>query len=175
MTTVFWSHKVALFTSHGPSSTEASIEFVYVFKRPIMTPQEDLDYTRQGLLKENSIPLRPSVDEAFRSPRSSAESEDEFSELHFDQDHATKFRNGRKWPWIAKFRRIISGEGPSYEGKRRSVQRPSRTSRIRACCWRKRICLIVTGILLIGFIVLLSGSALWVYKTAPEDGVRPLN
>ena len=140
-----------------------------------MTSHEDLDHTRQGLLKENSIPLRPSVDVAFRSPRSSFESTHSFDELQFDQDKATKFRNGKRWPWVAKFRRIISGEGPAYQGERRHVQRPSRTARIRGCCWRKRVCLIITGVLLAGFIVLLSGSALWVYKTSPEDGVCPTN
>ena len=134
-----------------------------------MNSQEDLDYTRQGLLKENSIPLRPSVDRAFRS---SSELGDDYDELQFDQDNNSRFRNGRRWPWVAKFRRIISGDGPGYEGERRHVQRPSRRSRIRGCCWRWRLCLIITGILLTGFIVLLSGSALWIYKTAPEDGVR---
>ena len=133
-----------------------------------MDRQEDLDYSRQGLLKENSIPLRPSVDQAFRS---SSELGDDYNELQFDQDHETKFRNGKRWPWVAKFRRIISGGGPAYEGERRHVERPSRRSKIRACCWRRRICLIVTGILLTGVIILLSGSALWIYKTAPEDGV----
>lgn len=134
-----------------------------------MADHDDLDHSRQGQLKKNSIPLRPSVD---RASRSSSELEDELDELQFDQDHAPKFRNGRRWPWVAKFRRIISGEGPSYPGQRKAVPRPSRSSRIRACCWRRRVCLIVTGILLAGFIILLSGSALWVYKTAPEDGVR---
>ena len=134
-----------------------------------MNSQEDLDYTRQGLLKENSIPLRPSVDRAFRS---SSELGDDYDELQFDQDNNSRFHNGRRWPWVAKFRRIISGDGPGYEGERRHVQRPSRRSRIRGCCWRWRLCLIITGILLTGLIVLLSGSALWIYKTAPEDGVR---
>ena len=134
-----------------------------------MNSPEDLDYTRRGLLKENSIPLRPSVDQAFRS---SSELGSEYNELQFDQDHETKFRNGKRWPWIAKFRRIISGDGPAYDdGERRNVQRPSRRSRVRAFCWRRRICLIITGIFLTAIVVLLSGSALWVYKTAPEDGV----
>ena len=136
-----------------------------------MADRGDLDHSQQGLLKENSIPLRPSVD---RASRSSSEL-DELDELQFDQDHNTKFRNGRRWPWVAKFRRIISGEGPSYPGQRKAVPRPSRSSKIRACCWRRRVCLIVTGILLAGFIILISGSALWVYKTAPEDGVCALS
>lgn len=133
-----------------------------------MNSQEDLDYTRQGLLKENSIALRPSIDRAFRS---SSELGDDYDELQFNQKHKSTFRRGRRWPWVAKFRRIISGDGPAYEGERRHIQRPSRRSRIKGCCWRWRICLIITAILLTGFIVLLSGSALWIYKTAPEDGV----
>ena len=135
-----------------------------------MTAHEDYEHSRQGLLKEDSIALRPSGDQ---TPRSSSDLDDDFNDLQFDQDHETKFRNGRRWPWVAKFRRIISGEGPSYQGERRAVQRPSRSSKIRGCLYRRRLCLIITAILLAGFIILVSGGALWVYKTAPEDGVRP--
>ncbi|CAF9937034.1 MAG: hypothetical protein HETSPECPRED_010535 [Heterodermia speciosa] len=135
-----------------------------------MSAHEDNEHSRQGLLKENSIPLRPSVDQTSRS---SSDLDDEFNELQFDQDRETRFRNGRRWPWVAKFRRIISGEGPSYQGERRAVHRPSRSSKIRGCLYRRRICLAITGILVAGFIILASGGALWVYKTAPEDGQSP--
>lgn len=166
----FYQQSVVL--THGLLLYSPSPSTSFTLSIFIMSSQEDLDYTRQGLLKENSIPLRPSVDQAFRS---SSELGSEYDELHFDQDQETKFRNGKRWPWIAKFRRIISGSGPAYdEGEGRRVQRPSRRSKIRAICWRWRICLIITGILLTGIIVFLSGSALWIYKTAPEDGVRSL-
>lgn len=153
---------------HGQWPTALFIESVFDLA---MANNEDLDHSRQGLLKEHSIPLRPSRD---KTSRSSSELGDDLDELQFDQDRQNKFRNGRRWPWVAQFRRIISGGGPSYDGERRSVHRPTRSSKLRSCLWRRRTCLTVTVILVAGIIIALSGSALWVYKTAPEDGVCPL-
>ncbi len=114
-----------------------------------------------------SVPLRPSLERAYRSDSAS---EDEFSDLDVAPDGNPQYQNNRKWPWTARFRRIISGGEPNGEHAGKARRSPS-PSRARGWCWRRRYCLIIAGILLAGLVTILSGGALWVYKSAPEDGV----
>lgn len=115
-----------------------------------------------------AVPLRPSLERAYRSD---SESEDDFSDLDTAPNGNHQYTNGRKWPWTARFRRIISGPGSSNGNMGKSRRGAPPRSRLRECCWRRRYCLIISGILLAGFITILSGGAFWVYKTAPKDGV----
>lgn len=114
-----------------------------------------------------SVPLRPSLERAYRSDSES----DDFSDLDVAPAGNPQYKNRRKWPWTARFRRIISGEEPNSEhvGKARRSSPPTR--RTRGWCWRRRYCLLIAGILLAGLITILSGGAFWVYKSAPKDGV----
>lgn len=114
-----------------------------------------------------SVPLRPSLERAYRSDSGS---EDEFSDLDVAPDGNPQYKNRRKWPWTARFRRIISGGEPNDEHEGKARRRSPPPSRARGWCWRRRYCLINTGILLAGLITVLSGGAFWVYKTAPKDG-----
>ena len=118
-----------------------------------------------------SVPLRPSAEHSYRSE---SESEDDISELDTAPNGNHQYKHGRKWPWTARFRRIVSGEGSGYHYEGKARLESSRSERLRGCCWRRRYCLLITGILLAGLITLLSGGAFWVYKTAPKDGVRSL-
>lgn len=115
-----------------------------------------------------SVPLRPSLERAYRSDSGS---EDEFSDLDVAPAGNPQYTNRRKWPWTARFRRIISGEEPNSEHAGKARRRSPPPGRTRGWCWRRRYCLIIAGILLAGLITLLSGGAFWVYKTAPKDGV----
>lgn len=130
--------------------------------------QENEDHRYRHLHSTSeSVPLRPSLEHAYRSD---SESEDDFSDLDAAPVANQRYKNGRKWPWAARFRRILSGERPGQSKER--AQRPSpRRKGLRGCCARWKWCLIITGIVLVGLIVVLSGASFWVYKNAPEDGV----
>ena len=137
---------------------------------PIAADEEDHRYRHLNSTSE-SVPLRPSLEHAYRSD---SDSEDDFADINTTPPVNHEYRNGRRWPWTAKFRRIISGEGSEKEYKgtaRRRSPQPGGSKGIRGFCWRRKYCLLILGILLAGVLVILSGGAFWVFKTAPKDGV----
>ncbi len=130
-----------------------------------MKSEEELQASREGLLRsESPIPLRPSLEQAYRS---SSEFGEELDELDLHEELKTKKNKRARWPWS-------QNRAPIYLNVNNPVarpQRPSRMRRIKNCLWPRRTCLLITVILLGGLVGLIAGGGFWVYKTAPPDGV----
>ncbi|KAL9120170.1 MAG: hypothetical protein Q9187_003278, partial [Circinaria calcarea] len=134
-----------------------------------MARRKDLSGSREGLLRSNNvIPLRRSLEEAYRS----SSEDEELDELELLQEGGTSQYKSR-----TRYRDEANGlntptsayeKATDMRGKARSPLR-----RIGRACRPSRTCLIVTFIMLAGLIALLSGSGYWVYKNAPVDGQSP--
>ena len=130
-----------------------------------MNGEEELKASREGLLRsESPIPLRPSLEQAYRS---SSEFGDELDELDLHEELKPKKNKRARWPWSQNRAPLF----PNANHQDARPQRLSRTRRIRNCLWPRRTCLLVTVILLGGLLGLIAGGGFWAYKTAPQDGV----
>ncbi len=131
-----------------------------------MKSKEELEASREGLLRSDSpIPLRPSLEQAYRS---SSEFGGELDELELHEELKPKKNKRGRWPWSQNRAPIyLNINNPDA----RQPQQASRTRRIKNCLWPRRTCLLVTVILLGGLLGLIAGGGFWVYKTAPHDGV----
>ena len=131
-----------------------------------MKSKEELEASRKGLLRDESpIPLRPSLEQAYRS---SSEFGDELDDLDLHEELRPKKNKRARWPWS-------QNQAPTYlnvNDQNARPRRPSRMRRIKNRLWPRRTCLLVTVILLGGLFGLIAGGGFWVYKTAPHDGVR---
>ena len=131
-----------------------------------MKSKEELEASRRGLLRDESpIPLRPSLEQAYRS---SSEFGDELDDLDLHEELRPKKNKRARWPWS-------QNQAPTYlyvDDQNARPGRPSRMRRIKNRLWPRRTCLLVTVILLGGLFGLIAGGGFWVYKTAPHDGVR---
>ena len=131
-----------------------------------MKSKEELEASRKGLLRDESpIPLRPSLEQAYRS---SSEFGDELDDLDLHEELRPKKNKRARWPWS-------QNQAPTYlnvDDQNARPGRPSRMRRIKNRLWPRRTCLLVTVILLGGLFGLIAGGGFWVYKTAPHDGVR---
>ena len=131
-----------------------------------MKDREELQASREGLLRsESPIPLRPSLEQAYRS---SSEFGNDLDEVDLHEALRPKKNKRARWPW-SQNRAPIYLNVDTYDAK---PQRPSRMRRIKNCLWPRRTCLIITIILLGGLLGLIAGGGFWVYKTAPHDGVN---
>ena len=130
-----------------------------------MKSTDGLEASREGLLRSGSpIPLRPSLEQAYRS---SSEFGDELDDLDLHEELKPRKNKRARWPWS-------QNQASSYvnvNNHNAALQKPSRTRRFKSCLWRRRTCLLVTTILLGGLFGLIAGGGFWVYKTAPHDGV----
>lgn len=132
-----------------------------------MARRKDLGGSREGLLRsKGTIPLRRSLEEAYRS----SSEDEELEELELLQEGGTSQRKSR-----TRYRDEANSMNSStlaYEkatdmrGHTRSLLR-----RIGSSLRPRRTCLIITFIMLAGLITLLTGSGYWIYKNAPADGV----
>ena len=143
-----------------------------------MNRKEDIRFSRQGLLRsERSERSESTSPSPSRRPQStdSELSDGSDSDLDFavEKKPSRPYQDGRTWPWIPTFQRVISfgsSRTPSQQNPPPKAY-SSRTTRIKSWCWSHRICLIITAILLGGFLTLLTGGAFWIWKTAAKDGV----
>lgn len=125
--------------------------------------------SREGLLRaEKAAALRPSLDEACRS---SLDSDEHLDELDLNADDKPWDSRWGRWakrsclptrpPWST---------GHTYQDSQNKENPIS--SRRRGWLTRRRSWLIVALILASGFLGLVGTGALWVYNSAPPDGVR---
>lgn len=130
-----------------------------------MKHEQELEASQEGLLhSESPIPLRPSLEQAYRS---SSEFGEDLDELDLHEELKPKKNKRARWPWS-------QNRAPIYLNINNPVTRPQRSSRMRRiknCLWQCRTCLLITVILLGGLVGLIAGGGFWVYKTAPQDGV----
>ena len=139
-----------------------------------MTRNQEIRLSRQGLLQSKSQSRSESPSPSRQSPTSESErSEDSEDDSELDDKPPIPYQSGRKWPWVPNFQRVLSF-GSSRTPSQQNPPPPayaSRTSRTKHWCWKHKICLIVTAILFGGLLTLLTGGALFIWKTAAKDGV----
>lgn len=126
--------------------------------------------SREGLLRaEKATALRPSLEDACRS---SLDSDEDLDELDLDGDDKNRWdsRWGRWSNWSCLPTRPPWSTGYTYQDSH-SKENPN-SSRRRRWLARRRSWLIVALILALGFSGLVGSGALWVYNSAPPDGVR---
>ena len=132
-----------------------------------MARRKDISGSREGLLRsKGAIPLRRSLEEAYRS----SSEDEELDELELLQEGGTSQHKSR-----TRYRDEANGLNSStlpYEtATDMQGQTGSPLRRIGRFFRPRRTCLIITFIMLAGLITLLTGSGYWVYKNAPADGV----
>lgn len=128
--------------------------------------------SREGLLRaEKAAALRPSLEEACRS---SLDSDEHLDELDLNAD--VKPWDSRWGRWAKRSclpTRPPWSTGHTYQDSQ-NKESPNSSRRGRWLAQR-RSWLIVALILALGFSGLVGSGALWVYNSAPPDGVRLLN
>ena len=125
--------------------------------------------SREGLLRaEKAAALRPSLEEACRSSLDSDEPLDEL-DLNSD-DNSWDSRWGRWSKWSCLPTRPPWSTGYTYQNS----QNKENPNPLRHRRWlaRRTSLLIVALIVALGFSGLVGSGALWVYNSAPPDGVR---
>lgn len=125
--------------------------------------------SREGLLRaEKAAALRPSLEEACRS---SLDSNEQLDELDLNADDKPWDSRWSRW---AKQLRLLTRPpwytGYTYQDSQNKENLYS--SRRRSWLARRISWLIVALILALGFSGLVGSGALWVYNSAPPDGVR---
>ena len=141
-----------------------------------MTREEEIRLSRQGLLQSQSLspsPSRSRRSHSSFSTRSEESAEGSDDDLGFEDKVPTPYRGGRRWPWVPSFQRVLSFGSSRTPSQQNPPSRAydSRTTKVKRWCWTHKICLIITAILLGGLLTVLTGGALWVWKTSPKDGV----
>lgn len=123
--------------------------------------------SREGLLQsEQTYSLQSSLDPS----RSSTDSNDGLDSL--DLDAADRSKHGQQQRWSCIPERPPWSSGYTYkENQDKSMRRPTRHNGIKGVFVRWRTCTIIVVILAFGLIMLTGSGALWVYKSAPREGV----
>lgn len=123
--------------------------------------------SREGLLHyEQTYPLQSSLD----PNRSSTDSKDGLDSLDLDPADRSKYGRQQRWSCIPK--RPPWSSGYTYEESQdKSTRRSAHHKGIKAVFVRWRTCTIIVLILALGLIILTGSGALWVYKSAPKEGV----
>lgn len=115
--------------------------------------------SHEALLREgDDISLHSSIDG------------DDYSNSVSDEEEAAAGQSNK----IQKRRRRRQEllEAKDYLLKQKSNRNRSQCGNACGCLRPRTTCVVVTVILLSGFLTLIGGGGLWVYKTAPKDGVR---
>lgn len=134
-----------------------------------MTRQDIHTDGRESLLRtENTYPLRPSLEDAYRS---STDSEARLDSLDLDAEDKSRHAQRRKWPWVANQPPWSSGYTYA-DSEAKAHLKPQRRKGMRRWVPSRKTCLVVVLILALGLMTLVGSGALWVYKSAPVDGVR---
>ncbi len=121
--------------------------------------------SREGLLRsEKAAALRPSLEEAYRS---SLDSDEPLDSLDLNADERSWESKRGKWSCLPTLPPWSSGY--TYEHSQHG-ERPKLSQRPRWLSQRKS-CFLVVLILALGLLGLVGSGALWVYHTAPNDGV----
>ena len=130
--------------------------------------QRELRDSHHGLLQSGNIHAsRTSLEEAYRS---SSDSDDRLDDLELealDKSRQAYRRNfslfSKNPPWSSGYTYHDSqAKGDEILLPRKGVRR-WQTSR--------KTCLLITLILALGLVAIVGSGALWVYKSAPPDGV----
>lgn len=130
-----------------------------------MSRQDKLDGSREGLLAAHEdTPVRASSEEAYDSSSELGHELDELDRVEGEKPEY-KTHDGHR-----RRQRLESGVSP-LSNKTRDPQRPSLLQKIGRWLWPQSTCLIIAVILISGSLLLIGGGGLWVYKTAPHDGV----
>ena len=131
-----------------------------------MSRQDKFDGSREGLLSaQEDAPLRASSEEAYES---SSELRQELNELDpFEREKPEyKTHDGQR-----RRQRLESGLSPVGNKTNNRPQQSSLLRKLGRCLWPHSTCLIIAVVLIGGALLLIGGGGLWVYKTAPRDGV----
>lgn len=134
-----------------------------------MTRQQEHHSSREGLLHaEKAEALRPSLEDAYRS---SVDSGDRLDSLDLNADDKSRQSKWGKWSWLPSQPPWSSGY--TYQDSQNKGQpTPLRRRGLQRWMLPRRTCFLVTLILALGLLAVVGSGALWVYKTAPVDGVR---
>ena len=137
------------------------------YARLKMTRKEEHNSSREGLLRTHSLPLRPSLEDAYRS---SVDSDDRLDSLDLNAEEKARLTRRGKWSWIPTQPPWSSGY--TYQDSTNKKQPASRRIKERrGWLWQRKTCLIVTLIVSLGLMTVVASGALWVWTTAPADGV----
>ena len=137
-----------------------------------MAHQENHHDSREGLLKlGSSYPLRPSLEEAYRY---SSDSNDRLDSLDLEtEDRIRQSKRASRHPsrsWIPK--QPPWSTGYTFQDKQIQAQKhPARKKTLWEWLVPRKTCLLIALILALGLMTVIGSGALWVYKTAPPDGV----
>ena len=131
-----------------------------------MSRQDTFDGSREGLLSaQEGAPLRASSEEALESSSELGQELYELDPLEREKPEYVAHDGQQRQP------RLESGlPSPSYKTKNNS-QQTSPLRKLGRCLWPHSTCLIIAIILIAGALLLIGGGGLWVYKSAPRDGV----
>lgn len=131
-----------------------------------MSRQDKFDGSREGLLSaQEGAPLRTSSEEAFESSSELGQELYDLDPLEREKPEYKAHDGQQRRP------RLESGVSPpSYKTKNHS-QQTSLLWKLGRCLWPHSTCLIIAIILIVGALLLIGGGGLWVYKSAPRDGV----
>lgn len=124
--------------------------------------------SREGLLRsDHTYPLRPSLEQAYASTTGS---EDRLDSL--DLDAADRATPGKRHRWTCIPKRPPWSSTYTYEDNQdKSTRRPPRRRGFKHVFLRWRTLSVIVLILALGLITIVGSGALWVYKSAPTDGV----
>lgn len=124
----------------------------------MMTRQEELKGSRHGLLQ------------AIEANRSSSDSEYGLDNLDLDAVEKSKQASRHNGSWFSK--RPPWSSGYTFDHNQDEVDREL-LGRKRLKGWHRsrKTCFLVILILALGMITVVGSGALWVYKSAPRDGV----
>lgn len=130
-----------------------------------MSRPDKLDGSREGLLAaQEDTPLRASSEEAYDSSSELGQELDDLDPVGGEKPEY-KAHNGQR-----RRRRLESGASPP-SNKTKYPPQSSLFRKIGRWLWPQSTCLIIAVILIGGSLLLIGGGGLWVYKTAPHDGV----
>ena len=133
-----------------------------------MTRHDVHSESREGLLEsDHTYPLRPSLDQAYRS---STGSDARLDSLDLDAADRSTYKHRQRRSCIPK--RPPWSSGYTYdENQAKSMRRPARHKGIKEVLLRWKTCCVISLILALGLIILMGSGAFWVYKSTPVDGV----
>lgn len=133
-----------------------------------MASGRNLQESRKDLLKaRGKASPRNSLDEAYLS---STDDDEEFGELEPLENNGNSLGESGA---LRRHHRVESGAllGTSKTNIYQGSERPLVLRGLRKRLRPRLTCIIISAILLGGLSLLLGGGGVWVYKTAPKDGV----
>lgn len=133
-----------------------------------MSRRRNLSDSRHNLLQpENTSESRTSLEEAYRS---SSDIDARSDSLDLDELEKSRQSFRHKFSWFSKHPPWSSGY--TYDDSlAKANKNPLPKKGLKGWKVSRKTCILITLILALGLVTIVGSGALWVYKSAPRDGV----